>query len=124
MTKGGFTYPSCTSRSSRRLARSGAPLLAKHLNDPADTPNDIKRAARALVSLASPDELQEVTSFFALYRATADDDDLVSAVLDSARIIVQLGGEPGKELILRAAKDPLTHPQVKVGLQSLVPKAG
>jgi outer membrane protein assembly factor BamB len=104
--------------------KRAAPLLARHLNDPADTPNDVKRAARALVKLGGPDELDEVTSFFALYRATADNDDLVSAVVDSARRIVQFGGDAGKELIQRAASDPLTHPQVKAGLETLVPKAG
>ncbi|MET0793366.1 MAG: PQQ-binding-like beta-propeller repeat protein, partial [Polyangiaceae bacterium] len=67
------------------LASSGevraAPLLAKHLNDPANSAEDVAHAARALVKLATPAEYEDLRTFFALYRATADDEALVAAVL-------------------------------------------
>jgi outer membrane protein assembly factor BamB len=101
--------------------RAAAPLAA-HLNDPADSPNDVRRAARALLSLATPEELPEVRMFFSLYRATADDDDLVAAVIDAAKILVTMAGPEGAEIVRRAAADPLTHQQVREGIASLLPK--
>jgi outer membrane protein assembly factor BamB len=105
-------------------AKTAAPLLAAHLNDPADTPNDVRRAARALVTLATGDELPAVKTFFTLYRGTADEEDLVSAVIDAAKILVNLDGPEGAELVARAASDPLTQSQVRDGIAALVPKKG
>ena len=51
--------------------KRAAPLLAKHLNDPANSTDDVKRAALALEKLATPSELEELETFLALYRATA-----------------------------------------------------
>jgi outer membrane protein assembly factor BamB len=99
--------------------KRAAPLLAAHLNDPSDSPNDVRRAAHALVSLATPAEVDAVRTFFSLYRATADEDDLVAAVIDAARILVEIGGPSGIELVQRAAKDPLTNSAVREGIQSL-----
>jgi outer membrane protein assembly factor BamB len=101
--------------------KQAAPLLAAHLNDPADSPNDVRRAAHALVTLATGDEIPAVRTFFSLYRATADEADLVSAVIDSARILVTLDGPEGAEMVQRAAADPLTQSAVKEGIASLVP---
>jgi outer membrane protein assembly factor BamB len=103
--------------------RAAGPL-ADHLNDPADTPNDVRRAARALVSLATPSELPAVRMFFSLYRATADDDDLVAAVIDAAKILVTMAGPEGAEVVKKAAEDPLTHQGVRDAIASLVPKKG
>jgi outer membrane protein assembly factor BamB len=100
--------------------KSAAPLLAAHLNDPSDSPNDARRAAHALVTLAGADELDAVRTFFSLYRATADDGDLVAAVIDAARILVQVGGAPGAKLVEQAAQDPLTNAAVRDGIASLV----
>jgi outer membrane protein assembly factor BamB len=104
--------------------KHAAPLLAAHLNDPADTPNDVRRAAHALVTLATGDELPAVRTFFSLYRATADEDDLVAAVIDAARILVALDGPDGAEIVARAASDPLTEAAVRAGITNLVPKKG
>jgi outer membrane protein assembly factor BamB len=100
-----------------------APLLAHHLNDPANTPDDIERAARALGKLATEKELDELKTFFALYRATADEELLVRAVLHTAATLVRVGGSDGQAIIERAAADPLTHPDVKRGLTALAPAA-
>jgi outer membrane protein assembly factor BamB len=98
-----------------------APLLARHLNDPANTPDDIERAARALEKLATVSELDELKTFFALYRATADEEPLVRAVLHTAAALLRIGGNDGQAIIERAANDPLTHPDVKRGLAGLAP---
>ena len=98
-----------------------APLLAKHLNDPANTPDDIQRAARALEKLSTGSEVEELKTFFALYRATADQKELVNAVLSVARALVRVGGEDGKRVVREASRDPLTHPDIQAGLGGLVP---
>jgi outer membrane protein assembly factor BamB len=104
--------------------KHAAPLLAAHLNDPADSPNDVRRAAHALVTLATGDEIPAVRTFFSLYRATADEDDLIAAVIDAARILVTLDGPEGAEIVARAATDPLTEAAVRAGIANLVPKKG
>jgi len=101
--------------------KRAAPLLARHLNDPANPPDDVERAAQALEKLASASELDELEIFFALYRATADEDEVVRAVLSVARAIVRIGGAHGESIIRQAAQDPLTHPEVKRGLAAVVP---
>jgi outer membrane protein assembly factor BamB len=101
-------------------AKEAAPHLASHLNDPANTPDDVERAARALAVLATPKELEELRTFFSLYRATADQQELVNAVISVARALLQVGGEDEKRLVERAAEDPLTHPEVRRGLSGLM----
>lgn len=90
-----------------------APLLARHLNDPANDADDVRRAALALEKLATPAELDEVRTFFALYRATADEPELVSAVISAARVLARVGGQAERALVERAAEDPLTHNDVR-----------
>jgi len=99
--------------------RRAAPLLAMHLNEPADSPDDIRRAARALVDLASDEEAGALQTFFALYRAAADSPDLVAAVVDVARALMRVGGTEGRKLIEDASVDPLTLPEVRQALVAL-----
>lgn len=103
--------------------KDAAPLLARHLNDPADSPEDIEHAARALVKLASPAELEEIRSFFSLYRATAERPPLVAAVIAAAETLLRIGGAEGEKLVRSAAADPLTRPDVRVGLDGVLPPA-
>ncbi|HEX5099271.1 MAG TPA: hypothetical protein VFV94_07210, partial [Polyangiaceae bacterium] len=97
-----------------------APLLARHLNDPANTVEDVEHAARALEKLATSAELPELRTFFALYRATADEDALVSAAVSAATALVRVGGSEGRTLVERALADPLTQANVRAGLSKLV----
>jgi outer membrane protein assembly factor BamB len=99
--------------------KRAAPLLAKHLNDPANAPDDIKRCARALVELAGPAEAEDLKTFFALYRATADEPALVEAVLAAAEALLRVGGDSAREIIAAAVADPLTQPEIKHGLENL-----
>jgi outer membrane protein assembly factor BamB len=97
-----------------------APLLARHLNDPATESADVEKAARALADLATPSELPNLKTFFALYRATADEPALVNAVSSVALALLRVGGEEGRTIVERAARDPLTRPDVTRTLTPLV----
>jgi outer membrane protein assembly factor BamB len=99
-----------------------APLLAKHLNDPANSANDVAHAARALVKLATPAEYEDLRTFFVLYRATADDESLVAAVVACAEAVLRVGGEAGHALVERAALDPLTQADVRRALRDVLAK--
>lgn len=98
----------------------GAPLLARHLNDPSTELADVEHAARALKELATPAELPNLKTFFALYRATADEPALVQGVAYVAQALLRVGGAEGKELVERAARDPLTRPDVTRALTPLL----
>jgi outer membrane protein assembly factor BamB len=103
--------------------RKAAPLLARHLNDPANSIDDVSHAAVALETLATGAELGELKTFFALYRATADEPLLIRAVLSVAAALVRVGGPDGQALVERASTDPLTQPDVRQGLgEALAPK--
>lgn len=101
-----------------------APLLARHLNDPANTIDDVERAAGALETLATSAELPELRTFFALYRATADEPELVNAAVSAGTALVRVGGAEGKAIVDRALADALTQPEVRDRLaKRLAPKA-
>jgi outer membrane protein assembly factor BamB len=104
--------------------RRAAPLLARHLNDPSTELADLEHAARALSALATPDELPALRTFFALYRATADEPALVQAVVHVAEALVRVGGNDGRALIERATRDPLTQPSVVRALMALTTPPG
>jgi outer membrane protein assembly factor BamB len=103
--------------------KEAAPLLAEHLNDPADSPADIEHAARALEKLATPDEYESLKTFFSLYRATADEQPLVDAVVATGKTLVRVGGDNGRKVVEQAVSDPLTMPDVKAGLADAVKPA-
>jgi hypothetical protein len=81
---------------------------------------DVERAAQALGKLATPAEYEELRTFFALYRATADEPSLVSAVVAIGGALLRVGGIAGKAVVERAAQDPLTQADVKRGLTALL----
>jgi len=101
-----------------------APLLARHLNDPATSLDDLARAAQALESLATSAEAQSLTTFFSLYRATADEPDVVGAVIHVAKALLRVGGVSGRAVVERAATDAMTVPDVARGLQPLLKAKG
>jgi outer membrane protein assembly factor BamB len=102
-------------------ARAAGPL-ARHLNDPATPEEDVEHAARALETLGTPAELEELRTFFALYRATATSESLVNAVISVAATLLRVGGAEGKALVDRAGLDPLTLPEVRKALGGLTAK--
>jgi outer membrane protein assembly factor BamB len=97
-----------------------APLLVRHLNDPATPPSDVARVAEALNLLAGAKEAEELSTFFALYRSTADQVELVTAVRFAAQAILRVGTDEMRRLVARAAEDPLTVPEVRQVLAGLI----
>lgn len=97
-----------------------APLLAKHLNDPSTDVGDLERAARALATLATSNEIASLRTFFALYRATADEPQLVASVAWVARALLRVGGPDARLSIDKASRDPMTQPEVARELTQLM----
>jgi outer membrane protein assembly factor BamB len=97
-----------------------APLLASHLLDPADSDEDIRRAAEALVRLAGPSEAPQLAQFFAIYRGAAPQEDIETAVVSAAQALVKVGGADGQARVTAAMHDPMTLPNVRERLAALV----
>jgi outer membrane protein assembly factor BamB len=91
-----------------------APLLARHLLDPATPSAGVERAAAALAPLARPEELPTLRVFFAMYRSEPAETALVSAVAHVARALVRLGDGA---LVTSALADPYTSAAVQAKLR-------
>jgi outer membrane protein assembly factor BamB len=100
--------------------RRAAPLLAAHLLDPADSGDDVKRAAAALAVVGGPEQLPALREFFAMYRASADDDDIAAAVVSVGQALLGLKDRSARALVEAAAKDTNTTPAVQDGLALLL----
>jgi hypothetical protein len=96
---------------------AAGPALASQLMDPANREEDVKHAADALASLATASELPTLKLFFAMYRATAEKDEMAAAVVSVALAILRLGERP---LLENALKDPATVPFVKERLAEVL----
>ena len=99
--------------------KRAAALLALHLDDPADTAEDVKHAAAALSQLAEPAELPALTAFFAHYRSMEAEEPIRDAVLSVAEALVRLGA---RDPVALAIADPLTAPDLKKKLVDLFAK--
>lgn len=99
---------------------NGAAPLAEHLLDPADTEDDVREAAAALVVLGGASELAALEQFFAMYRGSASGPEMEGAVVDVARAILKIGDKKGRALVEAAAKDPMTAAAVRSQLEVLV----
>jgi outer membrane protein assembly factor BamB len=100
----------------------GASLLASHLLDPVDTPDDVKQAALALVTLGSASEVPTLKQFFAMYRDAPDDPtgDLPDAVVSVGQALLKLDGAEGRNIVDLALAHPLTNGAAKGKLQAIV----
>jgi outer membrane protein assembly factor BamB len=98
----------------------GAPLLAAHLFDPANTDDDVRRAAAALATLATKDELPSLRQFFAVYRGTAESDEIALAVASVAEAMLRLDAKESRAAIEHAAKDPTTVSKARARLAALL----
>jgi len=97
-----------------------APLLAEHILDPADSDEDVREAAAALATSATASEAPALEQFFAMYRATATNDDIAEAVASVARALARLDPKKGRARIDAALKDAETAALVTPKLQSVV----
>jgi outer membrane protein assembly factor BamB len=98
----------------------GAPLLASHLLDPADNDDDIRRAAAALATLATKDELPMLRHFFTMYRGTAESDEIGLAVASAAEAMLRLDPKDSRVLVDHAAKDATTVAIARTRLEALL----
>ena len=103
-----------------RQGAGGAPLLASHLLDPADNDDDIRRAAAALATLATKDELPTLRHFFAMYRGTAESEEVGLAVASVGQAILRLDPKDGRVLVEHAAKDATTVAIARTRLDALL----
>jgi outer membrane protein assembly factor BamB len=103
--------------------RAAAPLAA-HLLDPADSDDDVKQAAAALAVVAGPAELPALRQFFAMYRASAANDDVADAVVSVGRALLAVEPKTGRAIVDAAANDAMTVPHVQEGLRSLLDGKG
>jgi outer membrane protein assembly factor BamB len=100
--------------------KSAAPLLAAHLVDPNDTDDDVKRTAAALVGLADAAQLPQLKEFFNMYRGSANSGDLLVAVQSVGEALLNAGGAEGRKIVDAGIADPMTIPDVKTRLVSVV----
>ncbi len=100
--------------------KGAAPLLAAHLLDPADSEDDLKQIAAALVELGGPSELPALKEFFGLYRASHEGDVVAGAVVNAAQAIVKIGGADGRKFIDAGLADPMTPDGVKARVRAIL----
>jgi outer membrane protein assembly factor BamB len=100
---------------------AGAPLLTAHLLDPATPLADLAQLSEALATLAGPTEAPALRQFFAMYRANADAEELVAAVVSTGQTLRALHDKLGVAEVDDAAKDPLTVPEIRDALASPAP---
>jgi outer membrane protein assembly factor BamB len=98
----------------------GAPLLASHLLDPHDSDDDVRRTAAALATLGTKDELPSLRQFFAMYRGTAESDEMGIAVASVAEAILRLDPKDGRAMIEHASKDSTTVTIARGRLEALL----
>jgi outer membrane protein assembly factor BamB len=104
--------------------KGAASALASHLVDPADTEDDVKQAALALVQLGSVSEVPTLKQFFAMYRDAPDDTaELSDAVVSVGQALLKLGGAEGRVVVDSALAHTLTNPAAKAKLQAIIEAA-
>lgn len=99
---------------------SAAPLLAAHLLDPANSDEDVKHAAQALAVLATEKEAPALKHFFAMYRASAESEEIAVAVGSAAEALVRVDRKDGRKLVEGAARDTQTNPAVRARLDAVL----
>ncbi len=98
--------------------KAAAPLLAAHLLDTADTDDDVEAVGRgARRGGGDQDQLSALRQFFAMYRSTAENDDLASAVVSVGQALLTLNDGAR---VADAAKDDATVSYAKERLQALL----
>ena len=97
--------------------RRAAPLLATQMNQLGHSPQTLARVARALEHLATPAETAQLQVFFSLRRTSADQPELVEAVVSVGRTLLRIGAAPGRRLVQLGCRDPLTSPGVCAQLE-------
>ncbi len=100
-------------------AKQAAPLLAAHLMDPADTDDDVRQAAAALVDLGDASQVPALKQFLTLYRASPDSEGVAAAVVSAGQALLAYGGADGRKAVDAAIADPYTYDSVKSRLTAI-----
>jgi outer membrane protein assembly factor BamB len=100
--------------------RRAAPLLAEHLVDPADTDDDVKRTAEALVVLGGETEAPRLTQFFGMYRASAASEEVAAAAVAVGQALAKVGAADGRALVRSAMTDAMTREDIRERLQAIL----
>jgi outer membrane protein assembly factor BamB len=103
--------------------KQSAPLLAAHLLDPADTDDDVKQAAAALVEIGDAAEVPALEHFLTLYHAAADSQDVADAAVSAGQALLAYGGPAGRKAVDAALGDPMTLEVVKERLSAVEQQA-
>jgi len=101
---------------------NAAPLLTRHLMHFATSGGDLRRVAAALRHLATPAQYADLRLFFAMYRGTAESDDVARAVAYVGKALVRLEPVAGRDIVARAASDSMTEPRVREALRAELPE--
>ncbi|MDB4940756.1 MAG: hypothetical protein JWP97_290 [Labilithrix sp.] len=112
-----------TMKSSPDVTGKAPALLAAHLLDPADNDEDVRHAAAALAVLATKEELPTLRRFFAMYRGTAETEDVSLAVGSAGEALLRLDPKEGRTLVEGAVKDPSTASAVRTRLEAVLAAA-
>ncbi len=99
--------------------KQAAPLLAAHLMDPADSDDDVKQAAAALVEIGDTSNVPALSHFLALYHAAAESDDVANAVVSAGQALLAYGGPAGRKSVDAVLADPATLEVVKERLSAV-----
>ncbi|MEP7125372.1 MAG: PQQ-binding-like beta-propeller repeat protein [Byssovorax sp.] len=100
--------------------RRAAPLLAAHLGDPATPPDDVRRAAAALIDLGGKSEIEPIRRFFSHYRGLGEpevDSAIQAAVVSSAAALIKIGA---RDVVAGAATDPFTNIALRPRLAAIL----
>lgn len=97
-----------------------APLLAAQLFEPQITNDDVKRAAAALVALATEKELPALKQFFGMYRGTAPADEVAIAVASVGAAMLRIDPKGSRALIESATNDAITVPVARARLTAIL----
>ena len=92
--------------------KAAAPILARHLLDPANSEADVKDVAAALVVVAGPGEAPALRQFFVLSYASAESEPMQAAVVAVAQSLLLHGGKDGAALV-GAAGSAMTLPAIR-----------
>jgi outer membrane protein assembly factor BamB len=111
--------PCAQALAAMKEARAAGPL-AEHLLDPADTDDDVRHAAEALVVLATPDQAPAIAQFFGTYRASAPNEEIEQAVVSAGVALARVGGKDGADRLRDALGDPMTLEGVRTRLGAVV----
>jgi len=103
--------------------KQAAPLLAAHLLDPADTDDDVKQAAAALVTIGDASQVPALEHFVTLYHAAADSEEVADAVVSAGQALLAYGGPAGRKMVDATLADPMTVDAVKARLSAVEQQA-